>query len=296
MSDRIITSRVLTLFSEGTRLAAEIYSPATDAPAKGHPALLLCHGWGGLKSGLVKYAEAFARAGFVAMIFDYRGWGESDGRIIARADSPRLVEAGERTLEVTVLREIVDPVDQTTDVRNCLALLSTEPGVDPSRIGIWGSSYGGGHAVFTAGHDNRIRAVVAQIGGYTFLPKYRDAARARAAEKARGAIDPVVPQGGLDAAPGLKGTPDIARMGVHSALAAAANIRVPTLIIDAENEELMNRLEHGFIVFNVVRQNTICEYRTFPCRHYDVYDRYYSESVALALDWFRAYLSTNLEA
>lgn len=290
MGDLDVSSRALTLFSEGTRLAAEIYSPAAVAPEKGHPAILLCHGWGGLKNGLVRYAKAFAEAGFVAMIFDYRGWGESDGRIIALRSSPPLLEAGERTLEVRVLREIVDPVDQTTDVRNCLALLATEPGIDPSRIGVWGSSYGGGHAVFTAGHDDRVRAVVAQIGGYTFLPEYRPAARARAAEKARGALDTVVPQGGLDASPSLKGTPDIARMGVHSATAAAVNIRVPTLIIDAENEELMNRLEHGFTVYMIVRQNAICEYRTFPCRHYDVYDRYYNESVALALDWFRAHL------
>ena len=95
--------------------------------------------------------------------------------------------------------------------------------------------------------DDRIRAVIAQIGGYGFPPEYRANARARAAEKARGLINPVVPQGGLDASPGLKGTPDIARMATHSPLAAAANIRVPTLIIDAEQEELMNRLEHGFI-------------------------------------------------
>jgi dienelactone hydrolase len=290
MGDQNIESRALTLFSEGTRLAAEIYRPATEAPEKGFPAILLCHGWGGLKSGLTKYAEAFAKAGFVAMTFDYRGWGESDGRIIALADSPRLLEEGARTLEVRVLREIVDPVDQTTDVRNCLAVLATEPNADPARIGVWGSSYGGGHAVYMAGNDDRIRAVVAQIGGYGFPPEYRSAARGRAAEKARGKLSPVVPQGGIDASPGLKGTPDIARMAVHSPRAAAANIRVPTLIIDAENEELMNRLEHGFTVYMIARENAICEYRTFPCRHYDVYDGYYNESVALALDWFRAHL------
>lgn len=216
------SGRALIVFSEGTRLAAEIFAPAGEAPAAGHAAILLCHGWGGLKGQLVKYAEAFAAAGFVAMVFDYRGWGESDGRIIALPDAPRLLEAGEQTLRVRVLREVVDPVDQTTDVRNCLAVLAAEPGVDPLRIGIWGTSYGGGHAVFIAGHDDRIRAVVAQIGGFGFPPEYRAHARARAAEKARGTIDPAVPQGGLDATPNLKGTPDIARMETHSPRQAAA--------------------------------------------------------------------------
>ncbi len=283
-------SRALSLFSEGTRVAAAVYTPDSPAPEGGYPAILLCHGWGGLKSQLVPYAELFAGAGFVAMVFDYRGWGESDGRIIADVEAPPLLEAGRRTLTVTVLREIVDPVDQTTDVRNCLAVLASEPGVNPARIGIWGTSYGGGHAVFIAGTDDRVRAAVAQIGGFGFPAEHRAAARARAAQKARGEIAPAVPQGGLDASPGLLGTPDIARMDTHSPLAAAAQIRVPTLIIDAEREELMNRLEHGFTAHMTIRQNAVSAYNTFPCTHYAVYDRYFEESTRLALDWFTKYL------
>ena len=277
------------LYSEGTRLAAEIFTPAGPAPSGGFPAILLCHGWGGLKDHLARYADKFARAGFVAMTFDYRGWGESDGRVIAPRDAPRLLEAGERELKVIVLREIVDPVDQTTDIRNCLAFLWSQPGVDKGRIGIWGTSYGGGHAVFTAGNDDRIRAVVAQIGGFGFPPEHRDWALGRAADKARGALDPAVPQG-VDMVPNLKGTPDVARMVTHSQLGAAARVHVPTLIIDAEFEELNNRLEHGWAAYMMIRQNAPAEYHTFPCKHYVVYDDYYEQSTDLALDWFRKYL------
>ncbi len=287
-----LSARPSTIFSEGTRLAADMYAPAGYGPATGRPAILLCHGWGGLKSQLVEYARAFARAGFFAMTFDYRGWGQSDGRIIPASGSPRLLEAGVRTLDVRVLREIVDPVDQTTDVRNCLAALVSEPGVDPARIGIWGTSYGGGHAVFVGGNDDRIRAIVAQIGGFDYPPEYRAEALLRATQKARGEIDPVVPQGGLDAAAGLQGTPDIARMAVHSRLAAAANVRVPTLIMDAEYEELVNRLEHGFTAYMIIRQHATCEYRTFPCDHYAVYHRFFDESVTAAIEWFHKYLSS----
>lgn len=285
-----ITRKVVQLYSEGTRLSAQLVVPAAPPPPEGYPAILLCHGWGGLQDNLVRYAETFARAGYLAMVFDYRGWGESDGRVIVGKDLPRLLEAGEQVLTVRVLREIVDPVDQTTDVRNCLAFLSSEPGVDTARIGIWGTSYGGGHAVFTAGNDNRIKAAVAQIGGFGFPDQYKPAARARAAAKARGEIDPLVPQDGLDGVPGLKGTPDIARMAEHSQLGAAARVHVPTLIIDAEFEELNNRLEHGFAAHMMIRQNAPSEYHTFPCKHYDVYDAFFEPSTDLALDWFARYL------
>ena len=280
----------LTLFSEGTRIAAEIYRPASAQPAEGIPAILLCHGWSGIKTQLAPYAERFAQAGFAAMIFDYRGWGESDGRLIALKDSAPLLEAGERTLHARVLREVVDPVDQVADASNCLAALAAEPGIDPTRIGIWGTSFGGGHAVFLAGHNPLIQAVVAQVGGFGLTPEYHSHARDREVEKVRGLMDPVVPQGGLDAMPRLAGTPDVARMLHHSPLAAAANIRVPTLLIDVEQEELVNRLEHGFAAYEIIRQHAICEYRLLPGIHYEIYDRHAKQATEMAIDWFQRYL------
>lgn len=284
------TRKDVELWSEGTRLAAEVFTPAGDAPEKGWPAILLCHGWGGLKSHLARYADKFARAGYLCMTFDYRGWGESDGRVIATRDAPPLLEAGERALKVIVLRETVDPVDLTWDVRNCLAFLWSEPGVDKDRMGIWGTSYGGGHAVFVAGNDDRIKAVVAQIGGFGFPPEHRQWAREQAAAKVRGQIDPVVPQNGLNGVPGLKGSPDVARQEQHSQLRAAALVHVPTLIIDAEFEELNNRLEHGWAAYMAIRQNAPAEYHTFPCKHYVVYDKYFDQSTDMAVNWFVEHL------
>ncbi len=184
------------------------------------------------------------------------------------------------------MREIVDPIDQTTDVKNCLAYLVSEPGVDAARVGLWGSSYGGGHVVFTAGGDDRVKAVVAQIGGYGFPDSARETARGRQADRARGTIDPPVPQGGLDATPGLKGTPDIARMAEHFPLRAAQNVRVPVLFMDAEFEELMDRHQHGEAAYKIVRENAPSEYHTFPGKHYDVYDKFFQPSVDMALDWY----------
>ena len=158
------------------------------------------------------------------------------------------------------------------------------------RIGIWGTSFGAGHAVFVAAHNSHIKAVVVQVGGFGLGQQYRDHARARAAEKVSGQLDPVVPQGGMDSLPGLAGTPDVARMLFHSPLTAAANLRIPTLIIDVEQEELVNRLEHGHAVYERVRQNAICEYRLLPGKHYDIYDRHLMTTMNMAQEWFLAHL------
>jgi uncharacterized protein len=70
-----------TIMSEGTRLAAELFfSKSLDG--KKLPTIILCHGWGGTAAALRPEAIAFARAGYLAVAFDYRGWGESDGRVV----------------------------------------------------------------------------------------------------------------------------------------------------------------------------------------------------------------------
>jgi pimeloyl-ACP methyl ester carboxylesterase len=215
--------------------------------------------------GLARHALRFSEHGFVALVFDYRGWGESDGRIISSADVPMLKQAGPQTLEVRVVREIVDPIDQLLDVRNAFAFLLGEDCVDTTRVGIWGTSYGGGHAVSFASREDRVRAVVAQIGGYDHpqSSEFRERARSRLCDRARGTIDPPVPQG-LDAAPILKGTPDIAKMLGHRPVDLAELVRVPSLIFDAEFEELVDRKQHGQEVFARISRNAFAKVSHLP--------------------------------
>jgi dipeptidyl aminopeptidase/acylaminoacyl peptidase len=80
-------------------------------------------------------------AGFVALTFDYRGFGGSQG---------------------TKWRLI--PLEQVDDIRNAITYLQDQPQVDPERIGLWGTSFGGGHAPYTAGIDTRVKAAVGQVG------------------------------------------------------------------------------------------------------------------------------------
>jgi dienelactone hydrolase len=286
-----IERRSVTIWSEGSRLAAEVIRPVGGEGSR--PAILLCHGWGGLKEHLAeRYAVPFAQAGYVCLVFDYRGWGGSDGRMISTAETPPLLEAGEQAVKVRVLRELVDPLDQIADIRACLAWLMTEEGVDPARVGLWGSSYGGGHVVVIAGTDERPKAVVAQIGGFGSPhrnPDWVAQQRRRAADKARALIDPPVPQG-VDGAPGLRGTPDIARQLFHEPIKAAEGVRAPTLVLDAEFEEYSDPATHGYIA-GVLAKHVPTERVTYPCSHYKVYDEYYQPALERALQWFDRYLA-----
>ena len=260
------------VWSEGLRLAAEILTPdGLDGPG---PAILLCHGWGGRKQHLLElYAPFFAAAGNVVMVFDYRTWGESDGKPVPVADEPMLTESGERNIRVRIIREVVDPVDHVADVRAALAYLLAEPGVDPGRVGLFGSSYGGGY-------------------GHPTSSEFRQHARQQAADKARGVLDPPIPQDRGGAVTTLGGVPDLARQLTHSPLELARGVRVPTLFIDAEFEEYntSDPQLQGAGSYEVVRQNAVSERHTFPCTHYRVYCDYLEPARKLALDWFAKYL------
>ena len=119
------------------------------------PTILLAHGWGGTKDHLNRaYAPKFAAAGFIVMTFDYRGWGESDSRLVIYDDMPKpSMWSNKVKVEAIAIRELVDPLDQYEDIQSCLYFLEGDPRVDTTRIGIWGSSFGGGHAVMVGATD-----------------------------------------------------------------------------------------------------------------------------------------------
>jgi fermentation-respiration switch protein FrsA (DUF1100 family) len=127
--------------SEGLCCRGWLYVPE-DLPPGGAPAIAMAHGFSGVKEMfLPRFAEHFAREGLVTLVFDYRYLGASDGE-------PR----GQ-----------VFPHEQREDYRNAITWLSRRPEVDPLRIGVWGTSYSGGHVLHLAAFDRRIKAVVAQV-------------------------------------------------------------------------------------------------------------------------------------
>ncbi|MEV6901803.1 alpha/beta fold hydrolase [Amycolatopsis sp. NPDC051372] len=124
---------------DGVTLRGWLFVP--DAPGP-RPAITMAHGYAGVKEhGLEPFAEAFADAGFVVLVHDHRTFGASDG-------TPR---------------QDVDPWRQIADWRRAITFLEARPEVDPERIGLWGTSYAGGHAIVLGATDRRLKAVVAQV-------------------------------------------------------------------------------------------------------------------------------------
>jgi hypothetical protein len=61
-------------------------------------------------------------------------------------------------------------------------------------------------------------------------------------------------------------------------------------VIDAEEEELFDRMQNGHAVYEIVRCNAPARYATFPCKHYAIYDEFYRAASNLARDWFTLHL------
>lgn len=281
--------KAVTIWSEGTKLAGDLFIPDDIVPGEKRPAILLCHGWGGLKEHLSStYAPWWTKSGFIVLTFDYRGWGQSDAKLVPVGDVPRPNGDAEVTIRARAVREIVDPFDQIRDISACLDFLEGEPQVDTDRIGLWGSSYGGGHVTYMAAHDSRVKAVVAQVGAQQPANTTIVAGRARAIARARGEIGAIPPS--EDAVPGLGGIPDLAKMVRYRPIDTADKIRVPTLIIDAAEEELFDRIQNGYLLFQIVSKNAPAKYQTFPGKHYEIYDKYYQPASNLARDWFITHL------
>src|SRR5512137_3018454 len=116
--------RPVTIWSEGTRLAGDLWLPDAVAAGEKLPAIVLCHGWGGLKEHLNStYAPWFSKAGFVVLTFDYRGWGDSEARLVPLGAVPQPDRNGEVTIRARAVRAVVDPYDQVRDIANCLDFL-----------------------------------------------------------------------------------------------------------------------------------------------------------------------------
>jgi uncharacterized protein len=277
----------VTIWSEGARISGDLWVPDDTKEGQRRPTILLCHGWGGPKEHLNNtYAPFFMAAGFICLTFDYRGWFTSDARLVCEDPQPESDEDGFMSLKVRAVREVVDPFDQYQDIISCLDFLQGEETVDTDRIGIWGSSYGWGHAIYVAGSDTRVRCMVAQVGGPFLGDQFNDMADVRAMEKARGVYGALPPS--VDAHETLAGKPDYARMSRYRA--DVDNINIPSLLIDQADEELFDRATQLPVLYDLLKDKVPTAYHTFPGKHYDIYEKNYQQGSKLARDWFQAHL------
>lgn len=132
---------VVTYYSSGQKIVGDLYLPRGKAPKGGFPAIVCAHGYGGIRRTTTPpTARAYAEAGFAALIFDYRGFGESGG------DRWRLL-----------------PRFEVEDVRSAVTFLGSDSRINPDKIAIHGSSFGGAVALAATAADLRIKAMVCSV-------------------------------------------------------------------------------------------------------------------------------------
>jgi uncharacterized protein len=126
--------------AEGVTLRGWLYLPAgATGPV---PTVVMAHGLSAVKEmHLDSFAEAFALGGLGALAFDNRNFGASGGEP----------------------RQEIDPWAQVRDYRHAITYAQTLAEVDSDRIGVWGSSYSGGHGLVLGAIDKRIKCVAVQV-------------------------------------------------------------------------------------------------------------------------------------
>jgi len=138
--------------SAGFTLAGVVAVPDGLKPGERRPAFLVLHGFGSSKESgnVLQPAKVLGDLGYVTLRFDMRGCGASEGehgRIIC--------------------------LDQVEDTASAVSFLGRHPAVDPTRIGVIGTSFGGAVAVYAGGVDPRIAAVISNGGWGNGERKFR---------------------------------------------------------------------------------------------------------------------------
>jgi fermentation-respiration switch protein FrsA (DUF1100 family) len=132
------------------------------------PTIVMAHGYAAVKEMyLDKYAERFSAAGMNVLVYDNRNLGASDGQP----------------------RQEINPWVQIEDYRNAITFAEGLPGTDRHRIGIWGSSYSGGHALVVAAMDRRVKAVSSQVPQIDGNATFRETVRADFIDAVRAEFD-----------------------------------------------------------------------------------------------------------
>lgn len=281
-------------YRTSNEIALTLHRPDTQTPL---PVIVLCHGFCGIQELLLpKFAEAFARFGYAAVTFDYRGFGASGG------EQGRLV-----------------PAMQIEDIQTVVAFVKDLPYIDAGRVGLWGTSLGGGHVLAAAAGDSSIRAVVSQLGfadgervvtrNMTDPEKQAFTAtldRMHEKKKSTGK-EMFVPITKVLTDDQSKAFVEVNRES-HPAMNIkipfltvremlnykpreyAAQVACPVLVVVA-GEDAVNPPNHGIELFDALSSTTKRLHVEQNAGHYDLYDGpHFENSVTKQIDWFKAYV------
>lgn len=275
---------------DGVELRGWLARPNTDQCA---PLIILTHGLSGIvELDLENYAAIFIAAGFACLAYDHRNWGRSDGEP----------------------RSETDPWQQLADLREAISYARNLDGIDPERIGLWGTSYAGGHVLSASGLDKRIRCAVSQVplisGSRTFeawVPRDKrekflarlDADRDARSRGEAPATSPAALPGSETEEWILHG--DVGKRYVNELTARSFDLLrtyepisfadrispTPLLMIVAKNDVQTPTAWQREAFAMIGEPKRLVE---IDCRHYDVYMDKLDEAAQAALAWYREHL------
>lgn len=285
-----------------THLLAEEISLTLRTPRRGNastpaPVIILCHGFCGIQDILLPaFADAFTRAGFATITFDYRGFGSSGG------ERGRLV-----------------PEMQIDDILSVISWVKTHPSLDARRTGLWGTSFGGCHVFGAAVRSPGIRCIVSQLA---FADGEQIVTGKMSADEKSAFLATLKKMAEKQKNTGKEMFTSITRVlsdeeskkffDENRALYPAMDIRIPfltiretlqyrpaqsasrvtcpTLIVIA-GKDTVNPPEQGRALFEAVGASVKQLHEEHQARHYDMYSgEYFSRVRDIQIAWFRKYL------
>ncbi len=277
--------------ANGAMLGGWIYRPP-QAPER-HPMIVMSHGFSAvIAMGLEAFAAAFAAAGFGCLVYDHRNYGRSAGW--PRNES--------------------DPWQQVEDMRAAISFARSLPYVDRDRIGLWGTSYAGGHVLTVGALDKRVRCLVAMVplvsGQRTFDAWVPEERRERFIERLLADRDRRAegqpPETTVAALPGSETEAWAKAVDDSGAYENFVTLRSLELLRCYEPVSFVTRISPTPLLMVVADrdvQTPVAWQReafamagdpkklvTLSGGHYDPYLAHQPASIAAALDWFREHL------
>lgn len=289
----------IIFYSEGNKLNGDIYLPDDDK-GKPYPGIVQGPGFLGLRDAK-HYALMFEKlcaAGYACLCFDYRGWGDSEGK----------------------QRQWVMPMWQVEDIRNAISYMQTRADIDPNRIATYGSGgTGGGNAVYVAAIDERVKCAVCYLGisngrdwlhcmrrEYEWVDYLKRIDEDRKKRALTGAGEIVSAREEI-----MVATPERKTTTIKKEVADKIPDRMPLqcaeAIIEYSPEDVVHKIAPRGVLFVAVENDavtpeqqsiTLYEKAGEPKKlvifrqttHYGIYNDYFNEVAANVVDWYNRHL------
>ncbi len=287
----------VSFYSEGSKLQGLLRLPNEGIGP--WPGIVQGPGWLGLHDAKLyeRYHRSFTQAGYAVLVFDYRGFGASEGE-----------------------KGLILPMWQSEDIRNAITYMQTRNEVDPNRIGLFGSGgTGGALPIYVAAVDERVKCVVSNYGfasGKDWLRSMRreyewigllqrlDSDRKRRVLEGKGEM--VSPRADL-----MVVTPERLQTTVKKDVVSRIPERVPLrcaeAIMEFTPEDYVAAISPRAILFISTEGDAVTpEDQTFrmyekagqpkklilqkETSHYKAYDQYFDQVTPQIIDWYNRYL------